>query len=130
MAVAAGGAEKKQHEEAASASTSTFERLHRELVREAGELVASCGADVTVLVVSPRSGGPRVTRFGGGVGSDEVLERAVARPEEVARMGPDEVVALEERLRTLRLLVLRRIKEEEEKAKTAAMAADQPPAKP
>ncbi|KAF0897670.1 hypothetical protein E2562_000388 [Oryza meyeriana var. granulata] len=117
MAEATGGGEQQK------------QQRHGELVREAGQLAASCGADVTVLAVSPLSGAPRVTRFGGG-GVDEVLERAMARPEDVASMGPNEVVALEERLRPLRLLVLRRIKEEEEKAKAAAMAADQPSAKP
>ncbi|KAF0897673.1 hypothetical protein E2562_000391 [Oryza meyeriana var. granulata] len=114
MAAATGGGEQND-----MTVSSMFERQHGELVREASELAASCGADVTVLAVSPRFSAPRVTQFN-CVG--EVLERAVVRPEEVARMGLDEVVALEEWLRRLRLLVLWRIKEEER----AEAAADQP----
>uniref|UniRef100_A0A0E0EII1 MADS-box domain-containing protein n=1 Tax=Oryza meridionalis TaxID=40149 RepID=A0A0E0EII1_9ORYZ len=127
MAAAAAGGDGEE-EKQPQQSSSAFERLHGELVREAGELAVSCGADVTVLAVPPaRSSsfaGGGVTRFvvvGGGVA-------AVPRPEEVASMGPDEVVALDERLRSLRLLVMRKIKAEEEKK--AVAAADRPPAKP
>lgn len=118
MAAAAAGGDAEEEKQQQSSSSSTFERLHGELVREAGELAASCGADVTVLAVPPaRSSsfaGGGVTRFVGGGGG----AAAVPRPEEVASMGPDEVVALDERLRSLRLLVMRRIKAEQEKAAT------------
>uniref|UniRef100_A0A0E0LRS5 MADS-box domain-containing protein n=1 Tax=Oryza punctata TaxID=4537 RepID=A0A0E0LRS5_ORYPU len=111
MAAAAAGGDGEEEKQQQAASS--FERLHGELVREAGELAASCGADVTVLAVSPRSspggGAARVTCFVGGGGA-AAAAAPVPRPEEVASMGPDEVVALDERLRSLRLLVMRRIK--------------------
>uniref|UniRef100_A0A0D9X4V2 MADS-box domain-containing protein n=1 Tax=Leersia perrieri TaxID=77586 RepID=A0A0D9X4V2_9ORYZ len=104
----AGSGEKHEVDET---STTLFERLHGELVTEAEDLAASCGADVTVMAVSPRSGEPRVSHFGGG---------RIVEPAAVASMGLEEVVAMEERLLQLRQLVLRRIEEEQEKAKAAA----------
>uniref|UniRef100_A0A0D3GWT8 MADS-box domain-containing protein n=1 Tax=Oryza barthii TaxID=65489 RepID=A0A0D3GWT8_9ORYZ len=58
MAAAAAGGDAEEEKQQQSSSSSTFERLHGELVREAGELAASCGADVTVLAVPPRAPPP------------------------------------------------------------------------
>lgn len=102
-----------------------FETRHGELVEEAGALAAACGAGVTVLTVSPRSGAPRVSRYAAAGRGPEQLARALRRSQEkVPGMSLAQVLAFEERLWAVKLRVLRRIREEE--AAGGAASEDQP----